>query len=555
MTATAEILRLAQPPTRRFLPGVLFGLLSAFSAVALIASSAYLITKAAEEPELLYLSLVIVAVRAFALGRSVFRYAERLSSHNAALTTLAALRVAIYRRLVPLAPAGLRSRGLKSRSRGELLSGIVSDVDDLQDLPLRVVQPLITAALIGFLSVVGVGIVLPAAGATLLICLVLAAVIGVVANQRVAASADRSVAPLRAHLLGLIADFVRNLDVFVAFDEADNRLAAIEKADARLRTVALRRAAGLGLATGTTALISGVAVIAALVVGIPAVHAGDLAGPFFAVTILVPMAVFEIFGAVPIAFGALRSVRASAERLASELPSPVPDGIPADDADDGQGLSFSDGGVSLSVRDLAARWPGASASAVSGISFDLEPGERLLVIGESGSGKTTLANALVRFIDYSGEYSVGGMDARSLTPTALRRVVGLCEQAPFIFDNSIRQNLLFARETSTDADLLTVLDRVGLSEWVAERGGLEAPVGERGSLVSGGQAQRIALARALLADFPVLVLDEPTANVDADRADRLLEDILRAASGGRRSVVLISHIPVDPALITRTLRL
>lgn len=553
MTAAAEILRLAQPPTRRFLPGVLFGLGSAISAVALIAASAYLITKAAEEPELLYLSLVIVAVRAFALGRSVFRYAERLSSHNAALTTLAALRVAIYHRLVPLAPAGLRSRGGQTRRRGELLSGIVSDVDDLQDLPLRVIQPLVTAGLIAVLSVVGVGLVLPAAGATLLVCLVLAAVIGVVANQRVAASADRSVAPLRANLLGLIADFVRNLDVFVAFDEADNRLAAIERADARLRAVALRRAAGLGLATGSTALISGLAVIAALLVGIPAVHAGHLAGPFYAVTILVPLAVFEIFGAVPVAIGALRSVRASAERLASELPSPVPAEIPVDEGDV-LPLDIQDG-VSLSVSDLGARWPGAEASGVSGVSFELEPGERLLVIGESGSGKTTLANALVRFIDYTGSYSVGGVDARSLTPTALRRVVGLCEQAPFIFDNSIRQNLLFARETSTDDELLAVLDRVGLADWVAERGGLEAPVGERGALVSGGQAQRIALARALLADFPVLVLDEPTANVDADRADRLLDDILSAASGGQRSVVLISHVPVDPALITRTLRL
>jgi ATP-binding cassette subfamily C protein CydC len=132
----------------------------------------------------------------------------------------------------------------------------------------------------------------------------------------------------------------------------------------------------------------------------------------------------------------------------------------------------------------------------------------------------------------------------------VRRVVGLCEQRPWLFDDSIRQNLLFARDSASDAELRAVLDRVGLAEWAEQRGGLDARVGERGALVSGGQAQRIALARSLLAGFPVLVVDEPTANVDAAQGDRLVRDILAAAAAEGRSVLLISHTPVPDELVT-----
>ena len=194
---------------------------------------------------------------------------------------------------------------------------------------------------------------------------------------------------------------------------------------------------------------------------------------------------------------------------------------------------------------------GEPAAALVGVDLSIAPGERLLVRGGSGAGKTTLAHVLVRFLDYEGSYRIGGVEASDLEPTAVRRLVGLVEQRPWLFDEDVRQNLLFARDTATDDDLLDVLDRVGLGDWLDERGGLDARVGERGALVSGGQAQRIALARAMLADFPVLVLDEPTASVDPARADALLRDLTDAASRTGRTVVLISHGEVDPQLVDR----
>ena len=181
----------------------------------------------------------------------------------------------------------------------------------------------------------------------------------------------------------------------------------------------------------------------------------------------------------------------------------------------------------------------------------MEPGDRVLITGPSGSGKTTLAYALVRFLEHGGEYEINGVDARSLD---VRRAVGLIEQRPHLFANTIEQNLLFAKPDATADELERVLERVGLDEWVRQRGGLGANVGERGALVSGGQAQRIALARALLADFPVLVLDEPTASVDAERANALIRELIDAA-GSERALIIISHVPLEAGVATDRIRL
>ena len=186
------VLRLALPPARRSLPGLAAGIGSAASAVALLACSAWLIVRAAEMPPVMFLGVAVVGVRAFALSRSALRYLERLSSHDAAFRQLGALRLGVFARILPLAPAGLAGT-----RRGDLLTRLVRDVDDLQDLPLRVVQPLVTSGLVAVLSVVGVWLVLPAAGATLLLCLLVAGVLGTITATALAARSERALAPLR----------------------------------------------------------------------------------------------------------------------------------------------------------------------------------------------------------------------------------------------------------------------------------------------------------------------------------------------------------------------
>ncbi|RZS66519.1 ATP-binding cassette subfamily C protein CydC [Agromyces ramosus] len=571
---TRAMLRGAVPRFSRLAPSILLGIGSAASSVALLACSAWLIARAAEQPPVLYLSLGIVGVRAFALGRATFRYLERLSGHDASFRQLATIRSGVFERMLPLAPDGLAS----SR-RGDLLARFVGDVDELQNVPLRVVQPLVSAVIVLVLAVVGIGLLAPASAWAVLACLVLGIGATLLVQRRAAARAERTLAPLRGDLQAAVVEHVQALDVLIAFDAADASRRRIDDLGARLGRATRARAAATGAASASMTAIGGIAVAASLAAAAPLLDAGRISGPTFAVLCLVPLAIAEVAAAIPLATSALRLSRASAERVAHAVPADVPAGIPIPPVDPVDAPATGRA-PAIRLRGVQAQWPAATGEvhgasgagdgaesrtatsahvgrppALEGLDLTIASGERILVRGASGAGKTTLAHVLVRFLDYRGSYRIGDVEASDLEPSAVRRIVGLVEQRPWLFDEDVRQNLLFARDTATDDDLLDVLDRVGLRGWLAERGGLDAKVGERGALVSGGQAQRIALARAMLADFPVLVLDEPTASVDPGRADALLRDLTDAATGSGRTVVLISHTGAPAGLVDRAVTL
>ncbi len=561
--ATHAVLRSAIPSFRRLLPAVLLGIASAGSSVALLAASAWLIARAAEQPPVLYLSLGIVGVRAFALGRAVFRYLERLTGHDASFRQLAAIRTSVFERMIPIAPDGLAS----SR-RGDILDRFVGDVDELQNVPLRVVQPVVSAVVVLALAVAAVSWLSPGSAVAVLTCLAVGIGGALLVQRWAAMRAEHTLAPLRGELQAATLEHLEALDVLVAFDAAADDRRRIEAIGARLARATRARATAAGVASAAMTAIGGFAVVASLTSAAPLLESGRIDGPVFAVLCLVPLAIAEAAAAIPLASAALRLAKSSARRVAEVVPERAPSSI----ATRPPHPAASPGGrrpPAIALRNVRATWPtsdpgepkpGAIAAdarpaALVGLDLDLAPGERVLVRGKSGAGKTTLAHVLVRFLDYRGSYRIDGVEASELDPSAVRRLVGLVEQRPWLFDEDVRQNLLFACDTATDEELLEVLDRVGLREWVAERGGLDAKVGERGALVSGGQAQRISLARAMLARFPVLVLDEPTANVDSARADSLLRDLTDAASRDGATVVLISHTPIDDALVDRVVTL
>jgi ATP-binding cassette subfamily C protein CydC len=545
--SVAEVLRGALPPFKRFWLALAAGFATEASAVGLLAVSAWLIVRASEQPDVLYLSAAVVGVRFFALSRAAFRYLERLAGHDAALRQLATTRSSLVRRLVPLAPDGL-----SLTRRGSVLGALVDDVDDLQNLPLRVVQPLVSSATVAVAAVVFVAIVWWPAAITLLACLLAAGLVAALWGWAAGGRAEREIAPLRARLADAVLDHFGSLDVLIAYGAEEQSRRTIETADAELRRAVTRRAGAQAGTAAVVSLMAGAASIAAVVASAPATASGALDAPLLAVVALVPMAVFEVFASVPMAASAWRQVRSSAARIAGSVPSGLAEGLaPESVRVTGEAPPL---GAGLALRSASVRWPGSTDAALHDVDLDIRPGERLLVIGSSGAGKSTLAHALVRFLETEGDYRIGGRSVHELANDDVRLTVGLCEQHPMLFDEDIRQNLLFAKDSASDAELLAALERVGLGTWVRERGGLDARVGERGALVSGGQAQRIALARALLRGFPVLVLDEPTAGVDPEASDALLTDLLTAV-GPDQAVVLISHVMVPGALIDRTVRI
>lgn len=551
----AQVLRLARPSVRQALPGLAAGVLSAGSAVALLATSAWLITRAAEQVPIMWLGLAIVGVRAFALSRAVFRYLERLASHDAAFRALGRVRAHVFDRIVPAAPAALGERG-----QGELLSRLVRDVDALQDYPLRLLQPVIVS---GVVVASGIGLLAwfsPTAAGAVALCAILAVGLGWWLSAAMAASSDRALAPLRGELQEAMLGYIQRLDVLLAFDAVNSEADRIEVLSAHLQRAERRSALSVGLVSGLILLLGGAASVAALVLGIPEMALGSITGPELALLTLTPMAIFEILAQVVIAGGIWRRVRTAAQRVVDVVPEPLPDAVPFEtervtEADLAAEAAQDRRVDTLEVADLAARWPGREDTAVRGLSVRLTPGDCLLLTGPSGSGKSTLAAVLTRLLEYEGEYRINGVEARTLPARQVRNLIGLSQQRPHLFDASLRNNLNFAHEAADDAALWQVLARVGLAEWVRERGGLDMELGEYGALVSGGQAQRIALARVLLADFPVVVLDEPTANVQPELSQTLLEDILSAAKAAQRIVIVISHEPVDARLITQRLDL
>ncbi|WP_439564346.1 thiol reductant ABC exporter subunit CydC [Microcella sp.] len=545
--ARRAVLRASLPPLRAFAPALALGVLASGSAVALLATSAWLIARSAEQPPILFLGFAIVGVRAFALGRAVFRYLERLVAHDAAFRALSTLRVSVFRRLLPVAPDGVR--GVR---RGDLLTALVRDVDALQDLPLRVLQPLVTALTVAGLSVVGVAWLSPAAALVLLIGLLVTSAAAVAVLQGLSRDADRRIAPLRAALADAVLEYLTRWETLRAFGADEAQRARVIDLDGQLRHAQTRQSAAAGSVAALFTLGAGVTLLATLLVTEPSLVAAAITGPQLVMLVLVPLAVLEVVAALPGALSAWWRVRASADRIAQVIPDTVPSALPTPPA---VAETLPSGPLALHLRGVSAGWPGAPAPAIVGVDLDLAPGDRVVVDGSSGAGKTTLAHVLVRFLDHDGSYTLGGVDVHALHPDEVRRHVVLCEQSPHLFDESIRQNLLFAHDTATDSDLLAVLERVGLGEWCRARGGLDAPVGERGRLVSGGESQRIALARALLTDAPVLVLDEPTANVDPERAESLLEQLLGAAASPDRAVLVISHTPVPDRLVTARVHL
>ncbi len=532
---------------------VLLGVLGLGCAVALAAVSAWLIARASQMPPVLALSVATVGVRAFGIGRGVFRYVERLTSHDVALRGMANLRTALYRRLAVGRPeATLRLR------RGDLLTRVGADVDAVGDAVVRGLLPIAVAAVLGVGTVVAMSLFLPAAGLSLAACLLLAGVVAPWLAARAARTTEQRAVHARAALSTVALGLLDDAGPLTVQGRAPQELAALREADRELASAADAgaRPAALGALLGS--LATGLATLAALLLGVPAVQSGALAPVELAVIVLTPLASFEAVNVLPTAAIQLQRSRAAARRIMSLLDAAAPDGgVPVELSDD-PGLSPATSPApqgppptELLARGLACGWPGR-APVVDALDLDVRPGRSIAVVGPSGAGKTTLLLTLAGLIPrQGGSLELGDFPLERLPHDEIARSVVLTSEDAHVFETSVLENLRVSRGDVTPEEAVAALERAGLGQWLAALpDGVSTELGPDAQSVSGGERRRLLLARALLSHAPLLLVDEPAEHLDAETADRLVRDLLSQGSDdARRGVVVVTHrlSPLDAA--------
>ncbi len=534
----------------RLIAAAAIGGLASGCAVALMATSAWLIARAAQQPPVLYLMVAVVAVRTFGIGRGVLRYVERLVSHDAAFRVLGRIRQRLVGHLAELAPAGL-----PLWRKGDLLARTVDDVDDAGDAFLRGLLPLGAAVLVGGGTLVLAFLILPAAGIALAVALLLACVAAPLLTARRNRRMERAVVDLRARRTQLVTEVLDELTELTVLGAIPHRLSELDGVEAASRRVAAGTARAAGVAAGLAVAAMGAAVWLAARLGVPAVVDGDLAPVLLAVVVLTPLALTDTVQAVGTAASTLRRSSAAVARLFGVL-----DTAPVTAAPPAHPLPLPIGGPQttaprIRLRGICARWPGADRDALVDVDLDIDPGRRVVILGESGSGKSTLLAVLLGFLTpTAGSVVIDGVSLADLDPDEARTLFGWCDQHAHLFDSSLAENIRLARPDADDAAVTAALRSAGAGDWLDTLpDGIRTLVGEHGQAVSGGERQRVALARALLADRPVLLADEPAAHLDPDTADAVTEVVLRA--GADRSVVLVSHRPQDVSFADLVVRL
>ena len=528
--ATTRRLRdLAPPPWARLALSVALGSAAVVCGVGLMATAGYLIARAAERPEVLSLTVAIVAVRFFGLGRPLARYLERLSSHDVAFRLLARVRVRFYARIEPLAPAGLAAY-----RQGDLLGRMVGDVDALQSLYLRGLGPPAVAVLVGAVAVGVAAAILPVAAVTMAAGLLVAATVVPFVSWRLgrlAAGMSAAQSTLSAELV----EVLRGAPELAACGREDATLARLAMLDRTVVRMSRREGLASGVADGLGIAVAGLTVVGVLAVAAAARSAGTIDGVLVATLGLLCLASFDAVSPLPEAARQLSATLAAGRRVLD-----ITDREPLV-RDPSGAARVPSARPTFALDGVGARYAPGEPLVLDGVSFELAPGRRLALVGPSGAGKTTIVNLLLRFLDPScGRVTLDGNDLRDYRQEDLRRAIAVAGQDFHLFTTTIRENVRLARPGATDAELEDALRRARIWDWVATLPeGIGTMVGEEGTWLSGGQRQRIGLARALLADAPVLVLDEPTAHLDPATARALLDDVLDGL--GEKSLLLITH--------------
>jgi ABC-type transport system involved in cytochrome bd biosynthesis fused ATPase/permease subunit len=571
---------------RRMALATLLGFATVASGIGLMTTSAYLIAEAALHPSIAELQVAIVGVRFFGIFRGVARYLERYVSHDLTFRLLARLRSWFYARLEPLAPARL----LAYRS-GDLLARIVADIGTLENFYLRALAPPLVALLVAALAAFLLGSFDARLALTLLLFLALAGLgLPFLVHLLVRDTGPRLV-QVRGVLNAHLVDGIQGVADLLAFGGESQYLARLQALSGELGALQGRQARVGGLHLALSGFLMNLATLAVLAVAVPLVRAGQVDGVYLALLVMAAISSFEAVLPLPQAFQHLAGSLEAARRLfevvdvvrpdgpdgASARPDGAPtrpggaptrlgevpemiegalgkpdgeqvrlDGEFADAKEEidqrgaiGLGRVAARGG--LKVEGLSFVYESGGALALDGVDFCLPQGGLLVVVGPSGAGKTTLIRLLLRFWEPAeGRIMLGGRDLSAYPEEELRRLVAVISQQTYLFNTTVRENLLLARPEASEEEMVAAACQARIHDFVQSLPlGYDTWIGEQGQRLSGGQRQRLAIARALLKDAPFLLLDEPTANLDAV-TERQVMDELRPVLAGR-TTLLVTH--------------
>ena len=508
-----------------FALSLLLGVTALGAAIALGGTAAWLIARASQQPPVLYLTVAATSVRLFGVSRALARYLSRLASHKVALTGMDNLRNNLYDEL-----AAAPGTKLSTLRRGDLMTRAGADVDEVGNVVVKTLLPALVAAIVGVGTVGVITVISPAAGIILAISLVVSGIIAPALIARSVRLAESQGADARTDIAATslaILEGATELSMAGTLERARHSLSESEAA----LSAALARSARLSaFARGLDVCAMGVAVIGALLIGIPQTTSGALAQVLLAVIVLVPLSAFEgVAELTPAAAQLVRSAQA-ATRICSLLDEEYP----------GQPHDIPEGPTVIEARDLAIGWPGGPTLA-TGISLTLRPGSSLAIVGPSGIGKTTLLATLTGIIPpKSGSALVNGVPAWGADREQLTSRITMTAEDAHVFATTIYENLRVARASLTRDEASELLSRAGLAQWVQSLpDGLDTVIGSGGTTVSGGERRRLLMARALAAPAPIMALDEASEHLDAATADRLMETLLTRSPN--RAALVVTH--------------
>lgn len=506
---------------------VLLGFATIASSIGLMGTSAYIISAAALQPSIAALQVPIVGVRFFGISRGVFRYLERLVTHQVTFRLLARMRVWFYEKLEPLAPARLVHRRF-----GDLLSRILNDIDALENFYSRVLSPPLVALLIALLGgtyLAGFDMLL---AMTLWGLLILAGFGVSWLVFRLNRKSGIRIVNIRADLNIAIKDGIQGMADLLAFGRHQDHARLIDRFGHQLGRAQKSFAFIDGMQNAFVNLLSNLVMWLVLVMAIPFVSSGQIDGVYLATLILVAFASFESVSPLPQSAQYSGEILEAAQRLFD-----IAESKPG--VEDSSQTRLAPPNVDLSVRDLSFKYE--KDANLQSVSFDLPPGKKLAIVGPSGAGKSTLLNLLLRFWEFEqGEILMAGQDLRSYGQEDVRACFGVVSQRTHLFSGSVRENLLLARPDAAEDQIVAAARMAEIDTFFGDLPeGDNTWIGESGLKLSGGERQRLALARALLKDAPILLLDEPTANLDPITEKQVIDAVLSNCRG--RSILLISH--------------